>query len=146
MWSRARIEPRFAPSYYQIGNVAGCQGKRSAAITAWEKTASLAPGDQIAQCFLALACGLGDKPERAREILDSFTIRRANGYASTGFIAIIHASLLQIDEAFRWFEVAVKERDMSLTWVSLFKLWKGLEPLTTDPRFDRMLRTIGMET
>ena len=140
------LSPDFHPIYYKLGHISAARGLMQDAIAVFEKGLSLGPGDQLLEAALGMACALGGQPDRARERLEAFKQKRKDGYAPAGYVGYIHGALQELDQAFEWFEVALKERDTTLTFVTWLKLWKGLEPLTQDPRFTRMLETIGMET
>ena len=139
------LSPDFHPIYYQIGGTLGAQGRMPEAIAAFEKGLSVGAGDQLLEGFLGMACALGDREKKALELIEMFKRRRENGYAPASFIACIYAALKDFDQAFEWFDKAVEERDMLLSLVTWIKLWKGFEPLVADPRFKKMVQTIGME-
>ncbi len=139
------LSPDFHPIYYEIGITLGAQGRMPEAIEAFEKGLSIGAGDQLLEGFLGMACAFGDREKKALELIETFKGRRENGYAPASFIACIYAALQDFDQAFEWFDKAVEERDMLLSLVTWIKLWKGFEPLVADPRFKKMVQTIGME-
>ena len=139
------LSPDFHPIYYQIGITLAAQGRMPEAIAAFEKGLSIGAGDQILEAALGMACALGDREEKALELIETFKGRRENGYASASSIGCIYAALQDFDQAFEWFEKAVEERDILLTIVTWVKPWKGFERLVADPRFKQMVQTIGME-
>ena len=139
------LSPDFHPIYYEIGITLGAQGRMPEAIAAFEKGLSIGAGDQLLEGFLGMACAFRDREKKALEIIETFKRRRENGYAPASFIACIYAALQDFDQAFEWFDKAVEERDFLLCLVTWIKLWKGFEPLVADPRFKKMVQTIGME-
>ena len=59
-----------------------------------------------------------------------------------GFLlAIVYACLGDRDRAFQWLEVAYKQRDTFLPWL---KVDPELDPLRGDPRFDDLVRRVGI--
>jgi tetratricopeptide (TPR) repeat protein len=56
-------------------------------------------------------------------------------------IALVYAGMGEKDQAFEWLEKAYAVRDMGL---SFLKVDPGLDPLRSDPRFQAMLRRVGL--
>ena len=139
------LSPDFHPIYYEIGVTLGTQGRMPEAIAAFEKGLSIGAGDQLLEGWLGMACAFGGREKKALELIETFKGRRENGYAPASSIACIYAALQDFDQAFEWFDKAVEERDMLLSLVTWVKLWKGFEPLVADPRFKKMIQTIGIE-
>ena len=55
-------------------------------------------------------------------------------------MAVAHAGLGQRDEAFRWLENAVEQRDSGVVYT---KINSGLDSLRDDPRFDELLERLN---
>ncbi len=85
--------------------------------------------------------GSGDW-QRAREIITELEQRRQKEYISALHIAEIYGQLDEKDKAFEWLEKAYEERS-SLLW-SLEWLPSLPEKLRRDPRFEDLLRRIGV--
>ena len=139
------LSPDFHPIYYEIGITLGAQGRMPEAIAAFERGLSIGAGDQLLEGWLGVACAFGDREKKALQLIETFKGRRENGYAPASSIACIYAAFQDFDQAFEWFDKAVEERDLLLCLVTWIKLWKGFEPLVADPRFKKMVQTIGME-
>ena len=60
---------------------------------------------------------------------------------SPWLIALRYAMVGEVDEAFAWLERGYHERDPSMI---LLRVAKTLDPLRSDPRFDDLLRRIGL--
>jgi hypothetical protein len=58
-------------------------------------------------------------------------------------IAALHASLGDVDEAFRWLDVAIEERAPGLI---LLRVHPRLDPIRKDPRYRPLLRRVGLES
>ena len=67
--------------------------------------------------------------------------QRKTGYSSAYAIAQLYADLGDKDEAFRWLNTAVQERDLSLEGLKTDFL---LDPLRSDPRFAELVRKVGL--
>ena len=56
---------------------------------------------------------------------------------------MLHASLGDVDEAFRWLDIAVEERAPGLI---LLRVHPRLDPIRNDPRYRRLVRQLGLES
>jgi hypothetical protein len=56
-------------------------------------------------------------------------------------LAEINAYLGDVDEAFQWLEKAYEYRTLWMPWV---KVDPSLDALRSDPRFDQLLRRMGL--
>jgi adenylate cyclase len=88
---------------------------------------------------LALVDARLGRSELAREELAA-AIEQLGDAASYQY-AQINATLGDHDQAFRWLNVARRVKDPGLTYITFDPL---LEPLHKDPRFDRLLRDLGL--
>jgi hypothetical protein len=78
-----------------------------------------------------------------RRILAELTEARARRVVSAWGIAAVHASLGDVDEAFRWLEIAIEERASGLI---LLRVHPRLDPIRTDPRYLPLIRRLGLES
>ena len=67
--------------------------------------------------------------------------QRRAGYASSYEIATLYADLGEKDNAFQWLGIAYAEHDSSLFGLKTDFL---LDPLRSDPRFDELMRKVGL--
>jgi hypothetical protein len=67
--------------------------------------------------------------------------QRKQRYVSPYTIATIYAGLGEKDQAFKWLEKAVEDRDI---WLMNLKVDPVLKSLRYDPRFERLLQRIGL--
>jgi len=56
-------------------------------------------------------------------------------------MAVIHAGLDEPDQAFERLEQAYQDRSRSMVWLNVSQ---ELEPLRTDPRFEDLVRRVGL--
>jgi len=57
-------------------------------------------------------------------------------------IAALHASLGDIDDAFRWLDVAVAEHATGLIFL---RVHPRMDPIRQDPRYPTLLRRVGLD-
>jgi len=78
----------------------------------------------------------------ARSILSEFLKRSERQYVSPDEIALIYASLGEMDQAFAWLDRAYEARSAFLITGILGS--PNYDPLRSDPRFDALLRKVGL--
>ena len=76
--------------------------------------------------------------EEARAFLEKLLGRSNENYAS-GSIALIHAALGEIDEAFYWIQKAKDERSKAIIYAG----WPWFKYIHDDPRYESLLKEIG---
>jgi eukaryotic-like serine/threonine-protein kinase len=77
----------------------------------------------------------------ARRILQELIEARSRRVVSAWGIAALHASLGDVDEAFRWLDVAVDEHATGLIFL---RVHPRLDPIRQDPRYQTLLRRVGL--
>jgi TolB-like protein/DNA-binding winged helix-turn-helix (wHTH) protein/Flp pilus assembly protein TadD len=82
----------------------------------------------------------GNRPE-AEKILQTLSDRGKKTYVSPFDLALIHAALDEKDKAFALLGKAVSERS---TFIVYSKWEPRLDPLRSDPRFNQVLKQIGL--
>ena len=92
---------------------------------------------------LAHAYALAGRRSDAEQVLQGLLERARQSYISPFDIALIYAALGEKDTAFAWMAKAVAERS---TWLVYSKWEPRLDPLRSDPRFQDLLRRIGLPT
>jgi hypothetical protein len=89
-----------------------------------------------------LEAAAGNEQE-ARRILAELIEARSTRVVSAWGIAVLHASLEDVDEAFWWLDVAVKEQAPGLI---LLRVHPRLDPIRNDPRYRPLVRQLGLES
>jgi hypothetical protein len=83
-----------------------------------------------------------------RSILDSFLERSEREWISPLMIAQAHQALGDNDAAFHWYDRAYQVRDNLLTVLHTDRSWQlsppGAPPITSDPRWESLIRRIGV--
>jgi len=78
----------------------------------------------------------------ARRILEELIQARSHRVVSAWGIAALHASLGDLDEAFRWLDVAVEERAAGLIFL---RVHPRLDPIRQDPRYRALVQREGLD-
>jgi eukaryotic-like serine/threonine-protein kinase len=92
---------------------------------------------------LAHAYAQAGRRSDAEQVLQVLLERGRQLYVSPFDIALIYTALGEKDTAFAWMTKAVAERS---TWLVYSKWEPRLDPLRSDPRFQDLLRRIGLPT
>jgi serine/threonine-protein kinase len=90
---------------------------------------------------LALTYAASGRKAQAEAIYDELVARSRGEYVPPTTLSFLSATLGRVDEAFEWLERAYEERDMLMTWV---KLLPHFDPLRDDPRFDALVKRMGL--
>jgi len=85
---------------------------------------------------------MSGKRAEALQIINELTIRSNREYIDPVFIAYIYIYLGNKDQAFAWMEKGVQERSGQILWLRIEPLF---DPLRSDPRFDEMVRRMGLK-
>jgi serine/threonine protein kinase/Flp pilus assembly protein TadD len=141
------IEPNFAGAYLHIGAVHLARGMYEEALEVLQKSQA-AGGNQIALANLGATYGLLGKRDEALDVLNQLLGMRERQYVTALNIARVYGGLGDKDKAFEWLERAFEERDGALVALNAeAKAGTGgvwVESIRTDPRFQALVRRIGL--
>jgi eukaryotic-like serine/threonine-protein kinase len=139
------MDPRFAPAHQTLGWAYLNMGKHEEAIQEFQQALQLSGTDDTNPIVdLGFAYAAAGKREQARKILAKLKKLHEQGVVPSGSIAILYGALGELDEAFAWLEKAYEERDPELTYIKVPA--RRFEPLRHDPRYQDMLRRMGLPT
>lgn len=110
------------------------------AIAAFEKAVGLSR-DAGSVAALAYAYGRSGQESAAQALLNELLDKSAREYVPAESLALIYTGLNDWDRAFEWLERCYEERDPHLFWIRVFPV---LDRLRSDPRFDALLRRLGL--
>jgi hypothetical protein len=104
-----------------------------------KQAVQLSGGSPSCTANLARAYAASGDPSEAEKILRDLESRSSAAYPDHAEIAAIYASLGQADRALSWLERGYDER-----FNPSVLLRPGFDPLRSDPRFEALLRRIGV--
>jgi serine/threonine protein kinase len=134
------VDPNNANAYECMGSAYVALGNAADAIDACSRSIELVPEVARRVC-LGRAYALANREADARRILAGLLQERKKGYVPACFAARLYAALGQKNEAFSWLDKAYEERDRYLAWI---KVDESLDSLRPDPRFELLLRRVGL--
>jgi TolB-like protein len=118
------------------------QGKYASAIEELRRALAVKPRrDALTLGALAHAYARAGDREEALKLVDE--LKRFSNPVTPFALIWAYAGLGDNDQAFMWLEKAFMERRDRMTWLNVDPL---LDPLRADPRFDELVRRVGLPT
>ena len=128
------LSPSYPVAEYELGRILLAQGKVSAAVAAFES--EVVPG------WRSFGLPLGYHAQgRGADAQAALAAMLPESTGAEFQVAEAHAYLGDADQAFRWLEAAVANRDPGIMWLRGNPLLKGL---TDDPRYAALLRKLNL--
>jgi eukaryotic-like serine/threonine-protein kinase len=78
----------------------------------------------------------------ARAVLAKVDEIKTKTHISPVYQAFIHCRLGDYDKAFEWFDRAYEDGDH---WLEFIKVWPGVDPVRTDPRYAVLIEKLGLK-
>jgi tetratricopeptide (TPR) repeat protein len=129
-------------AHYVLGRALMRLGDHAKAIRHFESTKSHDSEIPLLEAALGLAYAVTGQSDKARLIARKFTAAARTRYVPPTYLGMLYAGLGQRDEAFRWLEIAFKERADGLTWLNVDPM---LDDLRSDPRLQDLILRIGFK-
>jgi TolB-like protein/DNA-binding winged helix-turn-helix (wHTH) protein/Flp pilus assembly protein TadD len=139
--SRKTIEmdPNFAMAHNQLGQVYLQKGLVNEAVGELQKAVELSGSSPTCMANLARAYAASDKRDRATKLLSDLKQRSNAIHSYASEIAMIYAALGDGDQAMIWLNKGYEER-----FNPGVLLRPGFDPLRSDPRFQDLVRRVGL--
>jgi eukaryotic-like serine/threonine-protein kinase len=116
-------------------------GRFEQAIATLERAVSLSKDSPAFLGTLGNACARAGLRRRALAIRDELTARRQQDYVTPAAFVFVNAGLGDKERAFEWLEKAAADQTNLMQFLRVHPL---LDPLRSEPRFDAMLRRVGL--
>jgi TolB-like protein/DNA-binding winged helix-turn-helix (wHTH) protein/Flp pilus assembly protein TadD len=139
--SRKTIEmdPNFALAHNQLGQAYFQKQMRDEAITELQKAVQLSSGSPTCLANLARAYAASGRKSEAARLLTDLKKSSSPGYSHASEIAVVYLALGDKNQAMTWLEKGYEER-----FNPGVLLRPGFDPLRSDPRFQELVRRIGL--
>ena len=135
------LDPNYPVTYWILGLVLRRMGQYELAIAEGEKAVKLSGGSPMMRAALAHTFASAGRTMEARQALDDLTTLAKQKYVPLYFIAGIHLGLGENDRAIEYLEKAYAEHSH---WLLYLHMGPSLEGLRDDPRFQDLLRRVGL--
>jgi TolB-like protein/tetratricopeptide (TPR) repeat protein len=136
------MEPDFAAAHYFLASTYEQKGLYEETVTHLERALTVSPGSPDKVGALGHAHGVFNRRGRARETLKQLHELSQRRFVSAYDFAIVFVGLGEVEQAFEWLEKACEERSFSM--LMSLKSEPRLDPLRSDPRYQRLLRRVGL--
>jgi TolB-like protein/DNA-binding winged helix-turn-helix (wHTH) protein/thioredoxin-like negative regulator of GroEL len=133
------LDPFFGNAHYVMGQALAQERRYKEAIAELQKAIELSPGSTAFSANLAFAYASSGRTEDALKILNGQKNRPPDSFSNAAEIALIYAGLNDNDQAMVWLEKAYAER-----FNPAVLMRPCFDPLRSDPRFQDLLRRIGL--
>jgi serine/threonine protein kinase/tetratricopeptide (TPR) repeat protein len=135
------LDPNFNLAHYRLGQAYAEKQMYNEAIDEFNKLLNLPDGRRSGLMGLAHAYALAGRREEAQKTLNGLLELSKHEYVSPGQIGIIYIALGEKDKAFEYLEEANKVYDLNLMRM---KVERRFDPLRSDPRFNDLVKRIGL--
>jgi TolB-like protein/Tfp pilus assembly protein PilF len=136
-------DPNYQWALWRLGGTQMRMHDYASAIQTLQKNVEITKRSPSALGALGHAFGLAGRRDEARRILDELLAMSQQRYVPPGSIAPVYQGLGDRDKSFVWLEKCYQERANNLVWLDVSH--NDDDPLRSDPRFDDLLRRIGLK-
>lgn len=133
------MDPRFGLAHNHLGQAYLQQGRHDEAIAELRQAVELSGAAPTCVANLARAYVASGNRGEAKKLLDNLKQRAVAGSSHGSEIAVIYAALGDADQAMTWLEKGFEER-----FNPGVLLRPGFDPLRSDPRFQDLVRRVGL--
>jgi TolB-like protein/Flp pilus assembly protein TadD len=133
------MDQDYSYTHLFLGFTYAAKGMHAEAIAAYQEAIRLGLDSPSTQIHLGAAYARAGESERAQAILTQ--LQTSNEYVSPGQLATLYVAQGEREQAFASLEKAYQERDLQLQYLGVDP---ALDPLRSDPRFQDLLRRVGL--
>ncbi|HUL70002.1 MAG TPA: protein kinase [Gemmatimonadales bacterium] len=137
-----RMDSRYIPTYVSLARTYVAMERAAEGLAVIETGIRLVGRAPLLVAFVGVALARLGRHDEARKILQELEQLRSKRYVPTMYRATILAALGDFDSAFDAYHQAMEER---AGWLLMVKVDVGYFPVYQDPRYQAMLRTMGLE-
>jgi tetratricopeptide (TPR) repeat protein len=135
------LDPNYPVTYWILCLLHRKMGRYDLAIAEGKKGVTLSGGSILMRAALAQTLATAGRKKEAIQILDELTTLSKQKYVAPYFLAGIHIGLDETDRAMECLETCFKEHSH---WLIYLHLDPGMDALRSSPRFQDLLRRIGL--
>ena len=135
------MDPNFAVAHWHLGLAYEQKQMFDAAIEEFQKSVSLSGGSPLMIAALGHAYAGSQKKPEAIKIVRQLDELAKHRYVSPYEVAAIYVALGDNERAFQFLEKAYKEHSFHLAYLNVWPQFKSIRP---DPRFQDLVRRIGL--
>jgi len=137
------IEPAYVPARIQLALAYEQKGRIEDAIGELEKARAVASALPVVHALLAHAYATAGRGADAQRELDVLTKAAArNQYVPPSYLAIVAIAMGHKDRAFAYLDKSYQDRSEHMLYLGVEPL---VDPLRNDPRFESLLKKVGIK-
>ena len=135
------MDPNFGHAHLWLSHVYEQKGLFEQAISELKTGLRLSSDNTFALAKLGHGYAMAGRRDEAHAVLNQLNALSSQRYVSPYDVAMVHVGLRQNDEAFAWLQRAFEQRSL---WLGYLNVEPQLDPLRSDPRFQELLRHVGL--
>ena len=135
------LDPTFPQSQRYAAWAFLQKGRHEEAIAALRAALKGLGGQSEVEAELGYALAIAGQRAEARAMLEGLRQLSSSRYVSPYSVALVHAGLGDRGQALAWLDKAYDERS---DYIAYLRLEPMLDPLRSDPRFDALVRRVGL--
>jgi len=135
------LDPNYPVTYWILGLLHRKTGCYELAVAEGEKGVKLSGGSPLMRAALAHTFGAAGRTQEASQTLDDLTKLAKQKYVAPYFFAGIHVGLGENERAIEYLERSYEEHSH---WLIYLHIDPSMDGLRHDPRFQDLLRRVGL--
>jgi len=135
------LDPSFAIALVNIGRAYQVKGMHQQARAAFQKILALSPDEPAVLALLGHEYASSGEQAQANEIIVKLKEISRHRYVPSLYIALVYTGMGDKEHAFQWLDKAQAERSEYLVYLPTEPM---ADPLRGDPRFDNLLKRLGL--
>ncbi len=135
------LDPNFASAHFELGWCSVWKGDTAGAIAEFQKARALDPQPWFDGPLAYAYARAGDRA-KAEQVVRDWDDRAKQRYITPGLRMLFHLGLGEKDKALDWLEKCYEEQDW-YCWT--LKAYPIFDPLRTEPRFQALLKKVGLD-
>jgi TolB-like protein/Tfp pilus assembly protein PilF len=134
-------DPTYIQARSRLGDAYSLVGRHDEAIAEFETAVSLSQNSASSRAALAQAYARAGRRHEAERVLDELVAARPAQYVSAGALANASIALGRMEQGWSWLEQSYRERTNNMAYLAVEPTY---DPLRRDPRFQALLRAVGL--
>jgi len=135
------LDPNFWAGHLTLGGALVRQSRYPEALAEGQKTLELSNRSNASLAFVGHVYGRLGKRAEAEAVIRELQDRYAKQQADGRDLAVVYAGLGDKDQAFAWLDKAFTDHS---NFLAILRLEFSLEPIHSDPRWNELLRRVGL--
>ena len=135
------MNPNFPLAHLWLGRTYQQKRMYAEAITEFEQAGNVLRDWPVTIAAIGYVQGKAQNKAEALKTLEKLKKLSEKRYVTAYAVALVYAGLDDKSQAFRWLNKGVEERTHWLVWLKLDPRW---DDLRSDPRFEQLVRRVGL--